>query len=338
MGCALKEEEIRPENLFNQYLSLAEKDVQTYFKDTTFLYVPCPACRSRKTRFLFRKMGFDYEECKECETLFNNPRPKSEAFIRYYSEAPSVRFWATHFYRETEEARRLRLIRPKAALVKTILERYGKKKAGKDAAVADIGAGYGVFCEELQKILSKEISVIAIEPAHDLNEICKRKGLVTVPKFFEDVTPEDLSGKSIIAATSFELLEHLQDPRNFIQRCADVLGPEALLIVTSLNWKGFDLQVLRERSKSIHPPHHINFFTPASLGMLLKSCGFTLCEITTPGKLDVDIAGKQLSDIQDPFIKNIVSADESVRQSFQQFLQDTRMSSHMMVVAQRNRK
>lgn len=334
----MKEEDIRPENLFNQYLLLAEQDAQTYFRNAEFVFVPCPACGGRHTRFLFRKMGFDYEECGDCGTLFNNPRPGADAFSRYYADSPSVRFWATHFYRETEEARRVRLIRPKAELVKAILEKYGKPNAGRDAAVADIGAGYGVFCEELRKILPERISVIAIEPAHDLGEVCKKKGLVTVPKFFEDVIPEDLSGKPVLAATSFELLEHLQDPRAFIRRCADLLEPGALLILTSLNWKGFDLQVLRERSKSIHPPHHINFFTPESLGTLLNSCGFTLCEITTPGKLDTDIAAKQLSDIQDPFIKNIVSADERVRQSFQQFLQDTLMSSHMMVVARRNGK
>jgi len=332
----MKEEEIRPENLFNQYLSLAEKDVQTYFRNSEFVFVPCPACGGSHTHFMFRKMGFDYEECENCGTLYNNPRPKADAFNHYYLDSPSVKFWATHFYRETEDARRLRLIRPKAELVKEILEKYAMKEPGRDTAVADIGAGYGVFCEELQKILPKEISVIAIEPAYDLQDVCRKKRLVTIPKFFEDITREDLSGKSIAAVTSFELLEHLQNPHAFIQRCAVILNPGALLILTSLNWKGFDLQVLRERSKSIHPPHHINFFTPESLGILLRSCGFTLCEITTPGKLDVDIAGKQLSDIQDPFIKSLVSADDCVRQLLQKCLQDMRMSSHMMVVARRN--
>jgi 2-polyprenyl-3-methyl-5-hydroxy-6-metoxy-1,4-benzoquinol methylase len=334
MRCTLKEEDIRPENLFNQYLSLAEKDVQTYFRDTVFHYIPCPACGGRKTLFLFRKMGFDYDECKSCGTLFNNPRPDAEAFSQYYSESPSVRFWASHFYRETEEARRQRLIEPKAILVKAILEKYGRKP-GEGAAVADIGAGYGVFCEELRKILPQEIAVIAIEPAPELQDVCKNKGLVTIPKFFEDITPLDISGRSIIGATSFELLEHLQNPRDFIHRCAGVLEPGALLILTSLNWAGFDLQVLREKSKSIHPPHHINFFTPDSLEMLLKENGFEICEITTPGKLDVDIASKQVFDIEEKFAKKIVTSDEITKQAFQNFLQKARLSSHMMVVARK---
>lgn len=330
----MKEEEIRPEELFRHYLALAENDVGTYFMDSPFRYVPCPACGGGKGRFLFRKMGFDYEECGECGTLFNNPRPEAASFGRYYSDSSSVKFWATHFYRETEEARRIRLIRPKAEQVRAILEKYGVLK-GKGAVVADIGAGYGVFCEELQKVLPGTVSVIAIEPAPELREVCRKRGLTTVPKFFEDVTPEDLGGKEIAAATSFELLEHLQDPRDFIQKCAMVLSPGSLLILTSLSWAGFDLQVLREHSKSIHPPHHINFFTPDSLRRFLSENGFRVCEITTPGKLDVDIAAKQVADVKDPFIRGVLTADEKTKGAFQQFLQDTGRSSHMWAIARK---
>jgi SAM-dependent methyltransferase len=330
----MKEEDIRPENLFGQYLSLAETDIQTYFLDSGFHFVSCPACGCLKSRFLFRKMGFDYEECDKCGTLFNNPRPDPGAFVRYYSESPSVRFWATHFYRETEEARRQHLIRPKALLIKAILEKYGTIP-GTGAAVADIGAGYGVFCEELKKILPGEIAVIAIEPAPDLYRVCSEKGLITIPKFFEEITPADIPGRALIAATSFELLEHLHDPRDFIQRCAKVLEPGALLILTSLSWAGFDLQVLREHSKSIHPPHHINFFTPSSLKHLLEESGFVVCEITTPGKLDVDIASKQFDDIHDPFLRKILVAGDAEKQAFQHFLQDSGLSSHMMAVARK---
>ena len=40
----MKEEEIRPESLFNDYLALAENDVKTFFLSSPFRYVPCPAC------------------------------------------------------------------------------------------------------------------------------------------------------------------------------------------------------------------------------------------------------------------------------------------------------
>jgi hypothetical protein len=50
----------------------------------------------------------------------------------------------------------------------------------------------------------------------------------------------------------------------------------------------------------------------------------------------VDIAAKQLSDIQCGFIqKFLTDTDISVKEKFQNILQDANMSSHMMVVAQK---
>ena len=329
----MKEEEIRPEALFNNYLALAEKDIQTYFLSSPLHYIPCPACGEIQCIFQFRKMGFDYEECSRCGTLFVNPRPDESAFVRYYTDSPSVRFWADHFYKDTEEARREKLIRPKAERVGRLLEKY--LCSPENPTIIDIGAGYGVFCEELKKILADKYSVIGIEPAASLQQICKQKNIPLIPKFLEDVVPQDFDDYNIVAATSFELLEHLYDPHRFIETVSHLLHSDSLLILTTLSWAGFDLQMLREESKSIHPPHHINFFTPLSLSHMLENAGFSICEITTPGELDVDIVAKQLGDINDPFIKKIVSGDETIKKQFQTFLQKTNMSSHMMVVARK---
>ena len=329
----MKEEEIRPESLFNDYLILAEKDIDTYFSSSALHYIPCPACSEHQGIFQFRKMGFDYEECQCCGTLFVNPRPDERAFINYYTDSPSVRFWAEHFYKETEKVRREKLIRPKAERVGQILEKYIFSQ--KSPAVIDIGAGYGVFCEELKKILADKYSVIAIEPAASLQKVCNQKNIPLIPKFLEKVTSRDLLGLNVVAATSFELLEHLYNPIQFIEAVSNLLQKDCLLILTTLSWDGFDLQVLRELSKSIHPPHHINFFTPLSLSRMLEYSGFSICEITTPGKLDVDIVKKQLDVVKDPFIKKIVNSEEKVKKQFQMFLQNSNLSSHMMVVARK---
>lgn len=331
----MKEELVRPQALFDTYLKLAEDDVALFFKNAAFRQVPCPACSGTTTQFLFRKMGFDYEECTTCRTLFVNPRPDNSAFEEYYTKSASVEFWATNFYKETEDARRKEIIRPKAHLVKEYIEKYGERQPG-IAAVIDIGAGYGVFCEELKQIAGNEFTVLGIEPAPALQQICKEKGICIIPKFLDEVTVSDLEGYAVTAAISFELVEHLHDPQSFIRHCSRIMSRGSLLILTTLNWHGFDLQVLREHSKSIHPPHHINFFTPQSLSLLLEHNGFSICDIQTPGKLDVDIVRKQPDDVSDPFINKILTADEATREKFQVFLQDAHMSSHMMIVARRS--
>ena len=332
----MKEEDIRPEELFKRYLSLAEKDIATYFQTAPFYYTLCPACSACETDFVFRKMGFDYEVCNNCNTLFVNPRPNSDSFKEYYSDSPSVRFWATHFYRETEEKRREHLIKPKARIVQTIIDKYVKDSKTK-SYILDIGAGYGIFCEELQKLLIRSREVIAVEPAKALQDACQANGIPVIPKFLEDIKEIDLPSETsgVIAATSFELLEHLHNPGLFIENCRKILCDGGILILTTLNWNGFDLQVLQEKSNSIHPPHHINFFTTESISILLKQYGFEVLEVTTPGKLDVDIVTKQKSDVKDSFINKILSSDENVKSKFQTFLQDAKLSSHMMIVARK---
>ena len=45
----MKESEIRPQKLFNQYLQLAKKDNEIFFSDhSRFTEIPCPSCGNEK--------------------------------------------------------------------------------------------------------------------------------------------------------------------------------------------------------------------------------------------------------------------------------------------------
>jgi hypothetical protein len=78
----MKEEEIRPKRIFDEYLRLAERDTQKYFTGCEHQSVCCPAC-GLEGLYSFTKHGFDYEECPACQTLFVSPRP-AVLFSRYY--------------------------------------------------------------------------------------------------------------------------------------------------------------------------------------------------------------------------------------------------------------
>jgi len=334
----MKEEEIRPAALFDQYLALAEKDIATFFSGAHLHHIPCPACGSDHKTSGFKKKGFEYHECAVCNTLYVNPRPDQDAFSRFYRDSPSVRFWATHFYKETEQARNELIIKPKAKLVSQIIRKYTSADHPKPV-VLDIGAGYGGFCVALKTTLKKPYVIIGIEPASSLQAVCREKNIEVIPKFLEEVQPSDFEGRMIIAATSFELLEHLHNPGTFIGHCHDLLGKGGILILTTLNWKGFDLQMLGERSRSLNPPHHINLFTPRSLSLLMEKKGFEILEMTTPGKLDVDIVSKQLQDVQCSFIRDLLAeSNDQIREGLQKIIQETRMSSHMMIVARKKER
>lgn len=326
---AVVEEDIRPAKIFAEFLKLARQDCQTYFSGIERERLSCPACGGNTLDFRFRKIGFDYEECASCGTLFVNPRPSSAAFSKYYRESQSSKYWASHFYRQTEEARRTKLIRPKA---RRVVELCLSIEAGRHLSVlVDVGAGYGVFCEEI-RALRPDWVIQPIEPGPSLAAVCQEKGFSPIESFMEDVIPARLPpGPRLV--TCFELLEHVHDPQRFCTKLAGLLDG-GLLVMTTLSGTGFDIQLLGEASNSIHPPHHINFINPEAAVKLLQRCGLQPLLIETPGELDVDIVRKQSDIVQDRFLRSLVTGPQTLRESFQRFLRDNQLSSHIWIVAQ----
>tara|TARA_A100001015_G_scaffold309471_1_gene409015 strand:- start:2411 stop:3385 length:975 start_codon:yes stop_codon:yes gene_type:complete len=244
----MKEEDIRPQHIFDEYLALTIKDTKTYFGNCERESIKCPAC-GNDGEFSFNKSGFDYEECKECLTLFVNPRPIASSFDKYYTEAPSAEYWATTFYKETAESRRELLWKPKAKLVKKTIDRW---LTDKDYVVVDIGGGYGIFSEEIELLTNKKS--VVIEPGPRLAQICRDKNLTVIEKFLESVTKTDLpNGRKVFV--SFELFEHLHSPQLFLKSLYDVMEPNDLFIFTTLSGTGVDIRT---------PLNKVNIFPIAS--------------------------------------------------------------------------
>lgn len=324
----MKEEEIRPKKIFDEYLRLAEADTRKYFADVQRAPCACPAC-DQAGQFAFRKHGFDYDSCPACHTLFVNPRPVAEAFSRYYTEAESVKFWATTFYRETAESRREKLWKPKARMVLDTLARHG---AG-GHSVIDIGGGFGLFALEMRAQSGREVTVI--EPGPHLADTCREKGLHVVQKFLEEVSDADLprGGRAFV---SFELFEHLHSPQMFLRHVLSLMRSGDVFLMTTLSGTGVDIQALWQDSKSVSPPHHLNFLNPASVSVLMRRLGFEMLEVTTPGKLDVDILVNNQQHIKDRFWKTFVaSATEEQRAQWQALISASGWSSHMMAACRK---
>jgi hypothetical protein len=324
----MKEADIRPQAIFDEYLRLCALDTETYFGSAERHAIACPACGAQGNE-AFTKNGFTYEHCTRCESLYVSPRPVAQAFSDYYTTAPSSKFWATTFYRETADARRRLLWQPKARNVAAKLA----ANAAQEYAVIDIGGGYGLFAEEIRALTKGP--VIVIEPAPHLAEVCRQKGLTVVEKFLETVQESDLP-KGGRAFVSFELFEHLFDPRAFLTQLRGLMAPGDLFMFTTLSGTGLDIRLLWSQSKSISPPHHLNFLNPASVSGLLRDVGFDVLEVTTPGALDIDILANNKASVTDPFWKLFLDrADEAQKQEWQKLISASGWSSHMMAVCRK---
>ena len=163
----------------------------------------------------------------------------------------------------------------------------------------------------------------------------KKKKFEVVQKFLENVQKQDLP-KNNKFFTCFELIEHLHDPSKFIKNVGKLMNKGDLFIFTTLSSTGADILTLWNNSRSVSPPHHINFFNPRSIEIFLKKHKFKILEVSTPGKIDIDIMENDKLLIRDRFWKNFLAlGTRKDKVKMQNLITDLNFSSHMMVVCKK---
>ncbi len=331
----IRETEIRPDHLIEEQQRRFEADVARILaRKAEFVQVPCPACGGEKSHLAFQKHELDYVLCDKCETMFINPRPTPPILEMYYTSSENYAFWNTHIFPLSEQVRREKIFKPRAQRVAAICEKYGVSRK----TLLEVGSGFGTFCEELRALGTFE-NLLAVEPTPGLAETCRSRGINVIEKPIESVELE--AGAADVVAC-FEVIEHLFDPTEFVRQCARILAPGGLFIATCPNVKGFDIATLQGLSGAVDP-EHLNYFHPESLSHLVRTCGFTVLEVQTPGRLDAELVRKKaLSGEFDlsrqPFLEQVLVKDwDRVGDAFQDFLSENRLSSHMWIVAQKDK-
>jgi 2-polyprenyl-3-methyl-5-hydroxy-6-metoxy-1,4-benzoquinol methylase len=301
-----------------------------------FVTALCPACDGSTSRPAFEKRGFSYVSCADCDTIYMSPRPRPEHLRDYYETSENYRYWAEHIFPASESVRRDQIFRPR---VKRILELCTRLGVQTDVLV-EVGAGFGTFCEEMTRTGAFR-EVIAIEPTPDLARHCRDRGVAVIQKPVEAVHRDDLPAPSVIA--SFETIEHLYRPADLVQACAGLLPSGGMLVLTCPNGKGFEVGTLGAVSDTVDA-EHLNYFNPRSLARFLAAHGFTPLEALTPGRLDAEMVRKKaLAGEHDldrsPFLRQVLVDEwERLGEPFQDFLAANGLSSHMWLVAVRDRK
>ena len=121
-----------------------------------------------------------------------------------------------------------------------------------------------------------------------------------------------------------------------MKNLAKLMSRGDMFIFTTLSGSGADILTLWDKSRAIIPPHHINFFNPKSIKIFLKKNKFKILNISTPGKLDINILENEKKRIKDRFWKTFVHlASESDKVKMQNLITSINFSSHMMLVCQK---
>jgi len=329
----VREEQIRPATLMEQKRGCVDRDRRFLLdRRDRFVRVACPACDGHRLAPAFEKDGFAYERCRDCDTVLMNPRADEALMHEFYAGSANYTFWNQYVFPSTEEARRNEILRPRAERLRAICQRQGLS----GGTALEVGAGFGTFCEELQRLGLFE-KVLAVEPTPDLARTCREKGIATLEAPVERC---DLPEASLALVAAFEVFEHLFSPPAFVASAARLLRSGGLLVLSCPNIHGFDIATLGTLSNSIDH-EHVNYFHPGSIRRLLERFGLRVVEVLTPGKLDADLVRTAAAvgriDLSDqPFLRRILCDEwDRLGEPFQAFLADHNLSSHMWAVAQR---
>ncbi|MCT4655447.1 MAG: class I SAM-dependent methyltransferase [Cohaesibacter sp.] len=329
----IKEEEIRPEDVFNEFMRLSAQDAESFFDKSQFVDVVCPGCGASEKADHFKKHSFQYNSCAKCGSVYVSPRPNLDELIRYYSVSKSQSFWSENVLKKTGEKRKQSIMLPNVSRIDEILEEKGHHPN----RVVDIGSANGAFLTEWKK-RHQEAELHGIEPGRESAQQCRNLGIEVYEASVEEVAQKKQVNGDLV--TCFEVLEHVQDPELFAKSVYEVTAPGGMAILSTLGAEGFDIQVLWNESRSLMPPYHLNFLSCEGMKKLFSKSGFSKVEVFTPGRLDVEIVQNSIKRGASPdlsrFEKLLLSRGSETWKAFQKFLAENALSSHVWIVCSRD--
>jgi SAM-dependent methyltransferase len=139
----------------------------------------------------------------------------------------------------------------------------------------DVGCGPGVFLEVARergwRVEGLEFNAWCVERVRGLG----------IPVFGSPLEQADLSPGAYQCVTLWTVLEHIVEPRSFLQSIRRLLAPDAVLLVLVPNVDSLAVRMLHEKAVTFAGDSHVNHFSPATLGRLLESSGFAVADCET---------------------------------------------------------
>jgi 2-polyprenyl-3-methyl-5-hydroxy-6-metoxy-1,4-benzoquinol methylase len=141
----------------------------------------------------------------------------------------------------------------------------------------EVGCAYGFFLEVVRPFWEgKGVDVSAGAIRHARQTL----GLNAVEAEFLEL-PEEPETYDLICL--WDTVEHLPHPVRVIEKAARWLKPGGALVLTTGNIDSSVARFRKERWRQIHPPTHLYYFSPATLGRAVEGAGLTVADVSSVG-------------------------------------------------------
>lgn len=198
-------------------------------------------------------------QCQACGFVFSQQIPAQEELDSYY-----------HNYGVNQYLSPITVKRYNELLDK--FEAFRKTNK-----ILDVGCGIGYFLEEAKK---RGWQVYGTELSEKSVEICIQKGIKTTKGH---LYKESFGTEMFDVITSFEVIEHVNNPVDEITTMRHILRQGGLVYMTTPNFNSLLRYRLKSAYNIINYPEHLSYYTPKTLRRLFVSRGFYSQKIETTG-------------------------------------------------------
>lgn len=230
-----------------------------------------PAWKFQETQIL-RCKNCDLEFSKNMEGMDSSEYQEMDNYKKMYSEMKQGKFHPGY----------TAII----AYMKKAVNKYIKKQ---NARIVDLGCGSGYLLSHLKQ---EGRFCLALDFNPQMTKIASELfGLDTLLGGIDELLEK---GHSFDFVMSSHVLEHIDTPREFLEKARNVLNPGGVFLVIVPNRSNIryrDKLVKGKHPKDHYPPHHVSFWSMKALKNACKNAGYEILSYQTqtyPDKYTVE--------------------------------------------------
>ncbi|MBL0048109.1 MAG: class I SAM-dependent methyltransferase [Bacteroidetes bacterium] len=219
----------------------------------------CPLCTSTELVILKAYSSNHLAQCNNCSFVFARKIPSIEELIAHYNTYP-----------RGNKISAITIKRYHELLDK--LEPYRKTNN-----LIDVGCGDGFFLETARE---RKWNVYGTEYTDEAIKICSAKGINMQQG---KLNPEHYPADFFDVITSFEVLEHINNPQEELRNFHRILRSGGAVYVTTPNFNSASRYYLKNKWNIIEYPEHLGYFTQRTLTKLFHSSNFKTIHFESSG-------------------------------------------------------
>jgi len=231
----------------------------------SLIYRDCPVCDSNAAQPHWQKGELHIVRCGRCSMVYANPVPAEMATGKFYDEAGQDYYLSVDKlesdYADVRFERELRLFR---------------KHCPRGAAL-DVGCSSGAFLFQLRKRWPADYRILGTDASGPPLDYAESRGVAVVRgNFLENEELRVCAPFDVI--TFWAVIEHLAEPKRFLDKANSLLKPGGLCFVLVPNVRSFATRLLGRRYRYVYT-QHLNYFSAPTLAQLASAVGFQVVTI-----------------------------------------------------------